>query len=199
MFFFFFFLKKVLRILFCECKRLKKKKSVKGILRPKCLENPWPWLGLKGLNSGCKENEAFSSHFSLYTCYVPPISRSVVTDSLWPHWLWTTRYLCPWNSPGKNTGVGCHSLLQIFPIQGSNPGIEPRSPTLWADSLPSKPPRKSLFFLVEANSTPMVWIRKQHSRKEARVSGCSFVLCDGCSHFFWGLSCEVIVIQSHFW
>ena len=29
--------------------------------------------------------------------------------------------LCPWNFPGKNTGVGCHSLLQgIFPSQGSN-------------------------------------------------------------------------------
>ena len=32
--------------------------------------------------------------------------------------------LCPWNSPGKNTGVGSHSLLQgIFPAQGSNPGL----------------------------------------------------------------------------
>ena len=32
--------------------------------------------------------------------------------------------LCrPWNSPGQNTGVGCHALLQgVFPIQGSNPG-----------------------------------------------------------------------------
>ena len=31
----------------------------------------------------------------------------------------------PWNSPGKNTGVGCHFLLQgIFPIQGSNPGLQ---------------------------------------------------------------------------
>ena len=29
--------------------------------------------------------------------------------------------LCPWNSPGKNTGVGCPSLFQgIFPTQGSN-------------------------------------------------------------------------------
>ena len=28
------------------------------------------------------------------------------------------------DSPGKNTGVGCHALLQgIFPIQGSNPGL----------------------------------------------------------------------------
>ena len=32
--------------------------------------------------------------------------------------------LCPWNSLGKNTGVGCHSLLQgIFPTQGSNLGL----------------------------------------------------------------------------
>ena len=31
---------------------------------------------------------------------------------------------CPWNSPGKNTGVGCHSLFQgIFPTQGLNPGL----------------------------------------------------------------------------
>ena len=31
---------------------------------------------------------------------------------------------CPWDSPGKNTGVGCHSLLQgIFPTQGSNLGL----------------------------------------------------------------------------
>ena len=30
----------------------------------------------------------------------------------------------PWNSPGQNTGVGCHFLLQgIFPTQGSNPGL----------------------------------------------------------------------------
>ena len=32
--------------------------------------------------------------------------------------------LCPWNSPGQNTGVGSLSLVQgIFPIQGSNPGL----------------------------------------------------------------------------
>ena len=34
------------------------------------------------------------------------------------------RFLCPWNSPGKNIGVGSHSLLQgIFPTQGLNPGL----------------------------------------------------------------------------
>ena len=49
---------------------------------------------------------------------------SVVSDSVWPHRRQPTRLLCPWDSPGKNTGVGCHSLLQgIFPTQGSNPGL----------------------------------------------------------------------------
>ena len=34
------------------------------------------------------------------------------------------RFLCTWNSPVKNTGVGCHFLLQeILPTQGSNPGL----------------------------------------------------------------------------
>ena len=43
-------------------------------------------------------------------------SRSVVSDSWRPHGLQPTRLLCPWDFPGKNTGVGCHCLLQVvFP------------------------------------------------------------------------------------
>ena len=42
------------------------------------------------------------------------------------------------DSPGKNTGVGCHALSRILP----NPGIKPRPPALQADSLPSEPPGK---------------------------------------------------------
>ena len=42
-------------------------------------------------------------------------SRSVVSSSLRPHGPYS-----PWNSPGQDTGVGSHSLLQgIFPTQGS--------------------------------------------------------------------------------
>ena len=52
------------------------------------------------------------------------VSCSVMSDSLQPHGLLLTRPLCPWNSPSKNTGVGCHSLLQgIIPTQGSNLGL----------------------------------------------------------------------------
>ena len=44
--------------------------------------------------------------------------------TLWPHGLQPARLLCPWGSPGKSTGVGCHALLQgIFPTQGLNPGL----------------------------------------------------------------------------
>ena len=46
-------------------------------------------------------------------------SRSVVSDSVWPHGLYG-----PWNSPGQNTGAGSLSFLQgIFPTQGSNSGL----------------------------------------------------------------------------
>ena len=40
---------------------------------------------------------------------------------LWTPWTLAHRFLCPWSFPGKNTGVGCHFLLQgIFQTQGSN-------------------------------------------------------------------------------
>ena len=61
-----------------------------------------------------------------------------MSDSVQPSGLQPVRVLGPWDSPGKNTGVGSHSL----PGDPSNPGIEPRSPALQADSLLSEPPRK---------------------------------------------------------
>ena len=46
-------------------------------------------------------------------------SHSVMSNSLWPHGLYS-----PWNSPDQNTGVGSLSILQgVFQTQGSNPGL----------------------------------------------------------------------------
>ena len=57
----------------------------------------------------------------LYISNIQNISHSVVSNSLQPHGLYGARPLCPWNSPGKNIGVDCHSLLQgIFRTQGLN-------------------------------------------------------------------------------
>ena len=52
------------------------------------------------------------------------VSHSVMSHSLRRYELSPARLLCPWDSPGKNAGVGCHALLQgIFPAQGWNPGL----------------------------------------------------------------------------
>ena len=60
------------------------------------------------------------------------VSRSVMSNSLQPHGLQPTWLLCPWDSPGTNTGVGCHSLLQgIFLTQESNLGIPHCRPILY--------------------------------------------------------------------
>ena len=55
-------------------------------------------------------------------CVCVCVSRSVMSSSLRPHGLYSARLLCQLNSPVKNTGVGCHALLQgNFPTQGLNP------------------------------------------------------------------------------
>ena len=58
------------------------------------------------------------------------------------HGLRPTRLLCPWDSPGKNSGVGLpFPSPGIFPTWGSNLHL-PVSPALQVDSLPTEPPGK---------------------------------------------------------
>ena len=72
------------------------------------------------------------------------LSHSVMSNSLQSHGLYPIRLLCPWNSPGKNTGVGCHFLLQgIFRRQGSNHCLLDLL-HFQADSLPQEPPGKPI-------------------------------------------------------
>ena len=63
-------------------------------------------------------NEKMNS-FSDCVCVCVYQALSLVLDSLLPHGLWSTRLLCPWDSPGKNTGLGCHSYLQFSDDQVS--------------------------------------------------------------------------------
>ena len=79
-----------------------------------CFENTHTalWRGL------CEEQ------ISVCVCvcvHAHALSLSVVSDSVTP-WTVANRLLCLWDSPGKNTGLGCHFLLQgIFPTQELNP------------------------------------------------------------------------------
>ena len=72
------------------------------------------------------------------------VSHSVLSNYLWCHRSQPTRLLCPWDSLGKNTGVGCLFLLQgIFSTQGSNPCL--LCLLHWqVGSLPLAPPGKFL-------------------------------------------------------
>ena len=45
---------------------------------------------------------------------------SVGSDSVRPHRRQPTRHPCPWDSPGKNTGVGCHFLLQCMKVKSES-------------------------------------------------------------------------------
>ena len=67
------------------------------------------------------------------------LSCSVMSDSLRPHGLQPTRFLCPWGSSRQEhwSGFPC-----LSPGDLPNPGIKPRSPALQAGSLLSEPPGK---------------------------------------------------------
>ena len=56
-------------------------------------------------------------------------TESVVSDSVRPHTRQPARLLCPWDSPGKNTGVGCHFLLQCMKVK-SESEVAQSCPTL---------------------------------------------------------------------
>ena len=77
------------------------------------------------------------SNFFIFLMLVKSESEScsVVSDSLRPYGLYS-----PWNSPGQNTGVGSLPLLQeIFPTQGSNPGVPHCRRILLPDEPQGKP------------------------------------------------------------
>ena len=95
-----------------------------------------------------------SSHFSsvfpdiclinlcVYVCC------SVVSDSLRPHGPQTARPLCPWDFPGKNTGVGCHFFLQCRKVK-SESEVAQSCPTL-RDPMDCSPPGSSVHGILQA-------------------------------------------------
>ena len=90
-------------------------------------------------------------------------SHSAMSDSSRPHGLYINS---PWNSPGQNTGVSLSLFQGIFPTQGSNLGIEPRSPSLQANSLPTEPPGKPKNTGVGSLSLPQQIFPTQESNQD---------------------------------
>ena len=115
-------------------KKKKKGKSEKGlwelILKPRIAVEE-KWSELSSITAPWRDPRRVSLYSSLTseTNFWIKLSSetescSVMVDSLRPRGLWPSRFLCPWNSPGKSTGMGSRPLLQgTFPTQGLNPGL----------------------------------------------------------------------------
>ena len=113
----------------------------------------------------------------VYTCVcVCMLSQSCPT--LCDPRLYPTSLLCPWDFPGKHTGVGCHFLFQgIFPTQGSNLCL--LYLLYWQvaslpSELPGKPPEckptfYQIHFLPLSFCLPMTWKRSSESMSVAGV------------------------------
>ena len=76
------------------------------------------------------------------------LSHTVVSDSVRPHRRQPTRLPCPWDSPGKNTGVGCHFLLQCMKVKGESE-IAQSCPAL-SDPMDCSPPGSSVHGIFQA-------------------------------------------------
>ena len=71
-----------------------------------------------------------------------------MSDSVRPHRRQPTRLLCPWDSPGKNTGVGCHFLLQCMKVK-SQSEVTQSCPTL-SDVMDCSLPGSSVHGIFQA-------------------------------------------------
>ena len=91
---------------------------------------------------------------------------SVVSDSVRPHRRQPTRLPRPWDSPGKNTGVGCHFLLQCMEVK-SKSEVAQSCPTL-RDPMDCSPPGSSIHGIFHARV--LEWGATAFSKSNARHS-----------------------------
>ena len=91
----------------------------------------------------CKQFLYHMSHLLLLL-----LSRFSLSDSVRPHRQQPTRLPHPWDSPGKNAGVGCHFLLQCMKVK-SESEVAQLSPTL-SDPMDCSPPGSSVHGIFQA-------------------------------------------------
>ena len=83
-----------------------------------------------------------------HCCYCCCKVTSVVSDSVQPHRWHPTRLPRPWDSPGKNTGVGCHFLRQCMKVKSESEGAQ-SCPTP-SDPMDCSPPGPSIHGIFQA-------------------------------------------------
>ena len=107
------------------------KVKVKSLSHVRLFATPWTAAHQAPLSLGFSRQEHWSGlpfPSPMHESEKGKWSRSVVSDSYWPHGLQPTRLLCPWDFPGKSTRVGCHRLLrrknEILPFVTTWMGLE---------------------------------------------------------------------------
>ena len=96
-----------------------------------------------GMGKSPNHKSFCSNRIGVSEVKVKSLSRVQLFATPWAPWTVAYRLLCPWDFPSKNTGVGCHFLLQeIFPTHGLNPSL----PHCW----------QTLYHLSHQKSHPLV-------------------------------------------
>ena len=139
---------------------------------------------------------------------------SVVSDSVLPHRWQPTRLPRPWDSPGKNTGVGCHFLFQCMKVK-SESEVTQSCPIL-RDPMDCSLPGSSVHGIFQARGlewgafafssskltfqvfSPLAWLTK-HSHQDLKSNCPDFFLCSMLPYYwpFYSESEEVLQDESH--
>ena len=82
-----------------------------------------------------------------------------MSDSVWPHRWQPTRLRRPWDSPGKDTGVGCHFLLQCMKVKSESEVAQ--SCLTFRDPKDCSPPDSSIHGIFQARILEWVAIAYQ--------------------------------------
>ena len=131
-----------------------------------------------------------------------------MSDSVRPHRRQPTRFPCPWGSPGKNTGVGCHFLLQCVKVKSE--GEVAQSCLTLSDPMDCSLPGSSVHGIFQARVLCDLDLIKE---RKVKASGGSFgfpekdgwtqlvyglpfcpcpSFCCGCGHNTWRYSGHVV-------
>ena len=101
---------------------------------------------------------------------------------MWPHRRQPTRPPCPWDFPGKNSGVGCHFLLQCMKVKGESE-VAQSCPTL-SDPMDCSLPGSSIHGIFRARV--LEWGAIAFS-KHTRTPDKLVVEIDGCPESIWSI------------
>ena len=135
-------------------------------------------------------------YLELYCCCCRQVT-SVVSDSVRPHRRQPTRLSCPWDSPGKNTGVGCHFLLQCMKAK-SESEVAQSCATL-SDPMDCSPPGSSVHGIFQARVLEWVpWPSPQNCTRFPFYTSLPYVCMLSCfSHVCYPLHCSLLSSSVH--